>query len=285
MKYINIMIKKLLKSLGPVKWILNFRREFALIRFETIRQTRIQQAILKELLMQNNNDENPLLKYEYQTFSQNGEDGIINEIFNRLGITKGEFIEIGTGDGSENNTRLLLELGWKGTWIDGNPNCLNSIYNELAHFISSKKLNAQLNFVDSDNINSILKNNNISPDVDLLSLDLDLTTHLVWEALTYITPKVLVIEYNGFFPKNTLWQANIKGNESWDGSINMGASLSTIIKISEVKNYKLIGTELSGTNAFFVHQSIQHYFTDFIDVANHQPARPYIVNGPAHVRD
>ena len=56
-------------------------------------------------------------------------------------------------------------------------------------------------------------------------------------------------------------------------------------KISEDKNYKLIGTELSGTNAFFVHQSVQDYFTDFIDVANHQPARPYIVNGPAHRRD
>jgi len=278
-------MKKILKKFTIIKWILNFRREFSLIRFETFRQTRIQQAILKELLIQNYSKDNPLLKYEHQTFSQNGEDGIINEIFNRLGITTGEFIEIGTGDGSENNTRLLLELGWKGTWIDGNPNCLNSIYNDLAHYISSKKLNAQLNFVDSENINSILKENNISPDVDLLSLDLDLTTHLVWEALTYITPKVLVIEYNGFFPKNTLWQANIKENESWDGSINMGASLSTIIKISEVKNYKLIGTELSGTDAFFVHQSIQHYFTDFIDVANHQPARPYIVNGPAHVRD
>ena len=116
-------------------------------------------------------------------------------------------------------------------------------------------------------------------------MDLDLTTHLVWESLNYITPKVLVIEYNGFFPRNTLWQANIKGKEEWDGSINMGASLSTIINISEDKDYKLIGTELSGTNAFFVHQSIQELFSDFINNHSHQSARPFIVNGPAHVRD
>ena len=276
---------KIFKKIPLIQWVLHFRREFALIRFETIRQTRIQQAILRELLIQNYSKDIPLLKYEHQTFSQNGEDGIINEIFNRMRITKGEFIEIGTGDGSENNTRLLLELGWKGTWIDGNPNCLKSINNNFGHFISSKKLNAQLSFVDSDNINSILKDNNISPDIDLLSLDLDLTTHLVWESLTYITPKVLVIEYNGFFPKNTLWQANIKENESWDGSINMGASLSTIIKISEQKNYKFIGTELSGTNAFFIHDSVQDIFRDLLDAANHQPARPCIVNGPAHRRD
>tara|TARA_B100000989_G_scaffold269431_1_gene224828 strand:- start:370 stop:1206 length:837 start_codon:yes stop_codon:yes gene_type:complete len=278
-------MKRILKRFTIIKWILNFRREFSLIRFETLRQTRIQQAILKELLIQNYSKDNPLLKYEYQTFSQNGEDGIINEIFKRLSITKGEFIEIGTGGGSENNTRLLLELGWRGTWIDGNPNCLKSINNDFTHFISSKKLTAQLKIVDSDNINSILKENNSSPDVDLLSLDLDLTTHLVWESLTYITPKVLVIEYNGFFPKNTLWQAKIKDNQSWDGSINMGASLSSIIKISEDKNYKFIGTELSGTNAFFVHESLENHFSDFLNNCSHEPTRPYIVNGPAHRRD
>ena len=226
-----------------------------------------------------------MLKYEHQTFSQNGEDGIISEIFNRLGILKGEFIEIGTGDGSENNTRLLLELGWKGTWIDGNPKCIKTINNDLGRYISSKNLDVRLNIVDPVNVNSILKEYNISPDIDLLSLDLDLTTHLVWEALSYITPKVLVIEYNGFFPKNTLWQANFKANESWDGSINMGASLSRIINISEDKNYKFIGTELSGTNAFFIHKSLENHFSDFLNDYSHEPARPYIVNGPAHVRD
>ena len=137
-----------------------------------------------------------------------------------------------------------------------------------------------MNIVDPVNINSILKEYNISPDIDLLSLDLDLTTHQVWEALSYITPKVLVIEYNGFFPKNTLWQANFKANESWDGSINMGASLSRIINISEDKNYKFIGTELSGTNAFFIHKSLENHFSDFLNDYSHEPARPYIVNGP-----
>lgn len=278
-------MKKILNRFTLIKWILNLRREVAHIRFETFRQTRIQQAILKELLLQNHSKDNPLLKYEHQTFSQNGEDGIINEIFNRLDITKGQFIEIGTGDGSENNTRLLLELGWKGVWIDGSTKNLNTINSNFQNFIKNEKLFACANFVDENNINSLLKKIEISKDVDLLSLDLDLTTHLVWESINYITPKVLVIEYNGFFPKNTLWQANIRGNMSWDGSINMGASLSTIIKISEEKNYKFIGTELSGTNAFFVHQSLQNYFSDFLSNPSQQPARPYIVNGPAHVRD
>lgn len=279
-------MKKIFKRLNILNIIFNLRREVSQLRFEALRQTRIQQAILKELLIQNYSKDNQLLKYEHQTFSQNGEDGIINEIFNRLGITTGEFIEIGTGDGSENNTRLLLEFGWKGVWIDGSNKNLKTINSNFHNFIKNDKLIAYANFVNENNINSILQKYDISKDVDLLSLDLDLTTHLVWESINYITPKVLVIEYNGFFPKSSLWEADVKDNEVWDGSINMGASLSTIIKISESKGYKHIGCDLTGTNAFFVlDELVSTYFSDFSFNPTQQPARPYIVNGPAHVRD
>ena len=279
-------MKNIFKSLNILKIILNLRREVSQLRFEALKQTRIQQAILKELLIQNYSKDNQLLKYEHQTFSQNGEDGIINEIFNRLGIKTGEFIEIGTGDGCENNTRLLLELGWKGVWIDGSTKNLNTINSNFQNFIKNDKLLAYANFVNENNINSILQKYDISKDVDLLSLDLDLTTHLVWESINYITPKVLVIEYNGFFPKNSLWKAVVEDNEVWDGSINMGASLSTIIKISESKGYKHIGCDITGTNAFFVlEELVSKYFSDFSFNPSQQPARPYIVNGPAHIRD
>jgi len=279
-------MKNIFKSLNILKIILNLRREVSQLRFEALKQTRIQQAILKELLIQNYSKDNQLLKYEHQTFSQNGEDGIINEIFNRLDITTGEFIEIGTGDGSENNTRLLLELGWKGVWIDGSTKNLNTINSNFQNFIKNDKLLAYANFVNENNINSILQKYDISKDVDLLSLDLDLTTHLVWESINYITPKVLVIEYNGFFPKNSLWEAVVEDNEVWDGSINMGASLTTIIKISESKGYKHIGCDITGTNAFFVlEELVSKYFSDFSFNPSQQPARPYIVNGPAHIRD
>ena len=40
----------------------------------------------------------------YKVFSQNDEDGIIHSIFNDIGIENKLFIEIGIGDGIENNT-------------------------------------------------------------------------------------------------------------------------------------------------------------------------------------
>ena len=68
---------------------------------------------------------NPFLKSfkRYSTFSQSDEDSIIDQIIKRLDIDKGNFIELGVGNGSQNNTLNLLAQGWKGLWI-GNENLI-----------------------------------------------------------------------------------------------------------------------------------------------------------------
>src|SRR5580698_7595578 len=60
-----------------------------------------------------------LNKHEYQVFSQNGEDGIIQEIFTRIGYTNKYFIEFGVESGLECNSTNLLFKGWSGLWIEG----------------------------------------------------------------------------------------------------------------------------------------------------------------------
>src|SRR5215210_7193208 len=62
-------------------------------------------------------DRRKLNHFEFQVFSQNGEDGIIGEIFRRIGTRSRRFIEIGVGNGLENNTAFLLAQGWLGGWI------------------------------------------------------------------------------------------------------------------------------------------------------------------------
>jgi len=59
-------------------------------------------------------DERCLSTCRGQVYSQNNEDGIIDEIFRRIGVDSKRFIEIAAGDGIENTTRLLLETGWNG---------------------------------------------------------------------------------------------------------------------------------------------------------------------------
>ena len=117
-----------------------------------------------------------------------------------------------------------------------------------------------------------------------MSLDLDLTTHLVWEKLSYIEAMVVVIEYNGFFPDGSIWQANVGEDELWDGSLNMGASLQTIIGISKKKGYEFIGCDITGTNAFFIHERFAQKMEGFDLMQNFEPARPFLINLASHKR-
>ena len=147
-------IKNILRKFEVIKWFLDVRKELSRIRFELARQTRIHQNVYK--ILHKNASKNPLTEYEHQTFSQNGEDGILQEIFRRINIKKGYFLEIGTGDGSENNTRLLLELGWKGTWIDGDRESVQTVKNNFKSYIEKDILSIYEKFITRENINNTL---------------------------------------------------------------------------------------------------------------------------------
>ena len=64
-------------------------------------------------------DAKSLVPHGFKIYSQNDEDGIIREIFGRIGTTNKIFLELGIGDGLENNTLALLFEDWKWLWIEG----------------------------------------------------------------------------------------------------------------------------------------------------------------------
>ena len=64
---------------------------------------------------------NSLLFYSGDFHSQRGQDGILAEIFRRLGFRTGYFVEFGAWDGCYlSNSRSLYERGWGGVFIEGN---------------------------------------------------------------------------------------------------------------------------------------------------------------------
>src|SRR5512135_8523 len=85
------------------------------------KQTQVlQEQFIQNLLAQPRYaDPKRLHRFEHQVYSQNGEDGAVAEIFRRIGTTDKFFVEIGVGDGLENNTVNLLSEGWRGVWVDG----------------------------------------------------------------------------------------------------------------------------------------------------------------------
>ncbi|GHT83608.1 hypothetical protein FACS189467_9030 [Bacteroidia bacterium] len=103
-----------------ILFILNkFFRPISL-EIKSLQQTAIEDYLQKHLY---GNDKylkpNKLNRYEFQAFSQYGEDGIIEEIFNRIGTTNRFFVEFGVEAGVETNSTYLLHKGWNGYWIDG----------------------------------------------------------------------------------------------------------------------------------------------------------------------
>jgi hypothetical protein len=282
-------IKKIFKSVPGIRWFLDMRRELSLIRFQVTQQTRIQQQLYRQTLRKSRIEEGMSFPaaYEHQTFSQNGEDGILREILRRIEKEKGWFVEIGSGDGLENNTRLLLETGWEGVWIDGSDDSCSIASNANQKFVESAKLKISNTVVTAENINQLLGNMEVPPEIDVLSLDVDLNTYHVWEKLENTSPLVAIIEYNGFFPAESNWIARYDSSGWWDGGFNMGAALKPLDELSKKKGYSLIGCDLSGANAFFLRQDLAkiHFPSDRGVNEMFEPAQPFLLNNPEHRTD
>src|SRR5215471_12453964 len=98
-----------------------------------------------------------LHRFEHQVFSQNGEDGVLAEIFRRIGTTDRSFLEIGVGDGLENNTAYLLAQGWKGWWLDGDHEGMEKIQNTFWQPLAGGALKIREALITAENISGILK--------------------------------------------------------------------------------------------------------------------------------
>jgi len=195
-------------------------------------------------------------RFGYKVFSQNDEDGIIAEIFNRLGTTNKKFVEFGVQNGLESNGHYLLHKGWSGLWIDGNKECVNQINKLFENPIKKNQLKVLNAFITSENINELI-GGGVSGEIDLLSIDIDGNDYHAWEAITCIKPRVVIIEYNAKFPPPYEWIMPYNPEHTWDGiSDYWGASLSAMEKLGDKLGYQLVGTNMTGVNAFFVEKSL-----------------------------
>ena len=126
-------------------------------------------------------DPRRLFRYQSQVCSQNGEDGIIHEIFRRIGTTTRVFVEVGVGNGCENNTAFLLSQGWTGFWIDGDTGFLGALENR--EDLQKECLKYLVAFATRENISALFEQLGVPNEFDLLSLDIDQNTFYVWEGL------------------------------------------------------------------------------------------------------
>ena len=76
-------------------------------------QLEIARAWDAEIAKPRHADPKRLLRHGFKIYSQNDEDGIIQEIFRRIGAGSRTFVEFGVATGFECNTVKLLIEGWQ----------------------------------------------------------------------------------------------------------------------------------------------------------------------------
>lgn len=200
-------------------------------------------------------DAKRLEPHGFKVYSQGDEDGIIEEIFRRLNIDKGVFCEIGVEDGLECNSLYLLHKGWTGAWIEGNKAQLEPI-RETFKTVLGKQLTVSFRLVNAENVDDVIAEAVTRPEaLDFLSIDIDGNDIHVLRRLG-LTPKVICIEYNARFPGSLSRAQVYDPNRNWGGTDYFGASLKAIAEVADRKNYRLVATNITGSNAFFVRKDL-----------------------------
>ena len=225
----------------------------SLDRLETLEGQRYLLELLREPRYR---DERSIARAGYKVYSQSDEDGILQEIFRRIGTESRTFCEIGVGDGTENNSRYLLMQGWSGTWLEGSESFCEAIRARFASELDAKQLELQHAMITRDNINDLLAGCAGFPRLDLFSLDIDGNDWHVLETICDLEARVVMLEYNPKFPPPVDWVMPYDANHRWDQTDYYGASLSAWERLLTDRGYRLVGCNLTGANAFFVREDL-----------------------------
>lgn len=237
--------------------------------------------ILIDNYIQKNLFENPkysnnkkLNKYEFQVYSQNGEDGIIEEIFKRIGTTNKFFVEFGVENGLECNTLFLLLKDWKGCWFDCGKNNIKEIIKKFGFLINKKMLLVKQALITAENIEELFDSLEVPREFDLLSIDIDGNDYWIWNSIKKFMPRVVVIEYNAMFIPPLEFIVKYDANKIYSLKSHFGASLKSMEILGSEKGYKLVGCDFTGTNAFFIREDlVQNKFLKLLHlklIMNHQ---------------
>lgn len=230
-------------------------------------------------------DPKRLLRYGFKVYSQHDEDGIIQEIFRRVGTSSRTFVEFGVETGVECNTTKLLIEGWRGLWIEASAPSCQRIASLFDAFLKDKRLTLRQSLVTAENINGLIRSADLTGEIDLLSIDIDFNDYWVWKAIEVTNPRVVTIEYNAGLRPPMSVTVPYQPNRSSDGTNFFGASLEALVRLGRTKGYRIVGCNISGSNAFFVREDLcaDHFLEPATAEEHYEPPRhffSFLLAGP-----
>jgi len=192
----------------------------------------------------------------FKVFSQFEEDGYLLYIFSLIGHGSKTFIEIGANDGINSNcSNLCIHFGWSGLFLEGNP-----VYIRRGEKFYSKhpspyhpKPTFKQALVKRENVNELINGAGLKGDIDLLSIDIDGNDYWVWDAITQVSPRVVIIETHVEFGMHPI-VVPYDPDYMFPGKhpVYHGASPYAMQKLAASKGYRLVVTNQLGFNHIYV---------------------------------
>jgi hypothetical protein len=244
----------------------------------------VQRFWADELATPRNADPKRLLRHGFKVYSQNDEDGIIQEIFRRIGAQHRTFIEFGVQNGSECNTAKLLLEGWRGLWIEAASAHVATMRQSLGALMRDKRLTLIEALITAENVNDLFSQAGFKGEIDLLSIDIDVNDYWVWKAIDVVSPRVVVIEYNAVLRPPMSLVVPYEPTQRWDGTNYGGASLEALVRLGKTKGYRIVGCSFSGANAFFVREDLcaDHFLEPATAEEHYEPTRYFYAAQSGH---
>lgn len=176
-------------------------------------------------------------EYGCNIFSQNGEDGIIDEILRRIKMNHGISVEFGAPTKSYCSNTFNLDGLWQKYFFDVDPSEPGII----------KKT------ISEQNVNEL-------PKCNILSIDIDGNDYSVWKAYTGL-PEIVVIEINSDYPPGAFLIHGIHHHS--------GTTYAPMVKLGLEKGYFLV---CHTGNLIFLQRQYRNLFPEIIGdgIANAQ---------------
>jgi hypothetical protein len=213
---------------------------------------------------------------EFRVWSQWGEDGIIEWLVHQLDRIPETFVEFGVENYRESNTRFLLQhRNWRGLVIDGSQEHVEYIRRDKISW--RHDLTAVESFITCENINPIISGAGFAGETGILSIDIDGVDYWVWEAIECISPHIIVVEYNSVFgdllPLTVPYTPDFTRTRAHHSNLYYGLSIRAAQHLARERGYTLVGTNRTGSNAFFVRNDRASGILERLEVVHDRPSR------------